>query len=747
MAKKNSMTKAKISFSLTTATSVAAFCTVAGTVASCAAPLVDSQAPKTSPANTQLSYLPSFPGAQGAGAKATGGRRGRVIAVTNLNDAGEGSLRAALEASGARIVVFRMSGTISLQSKITVRSGDLTIAGQSAPGDGICLKNYGLIISASNVVVRHLRARLGDEGTGESDCITVWRGSSNVIIDHCSASWSIDEALSLAGEVSDVTVQWCLIAEALHKSKHAKGNHGYGSLMRASGPVSLHHNLWAHNDARNPRLGDSYGKGPFPTFDVRNNVIYDYGATASGLTQGNFSANYVANYLRPGPNSTAKAPITIGGPSQIRFYLNGNEWEGHPDFTLKNAKFPNKMEIDGEKQVELLDAPVAMEPVTTTTAAQAWQQVLDGAGATLPKRDAVDSRIVRAAREGTGRLLDSQNEVGGWPALASAPAPSDGDGDGMPDSWERARGLKPQDGTDGALDKDGDGYTNVEEWLNSTDASVATDYRALKNNVDSISGAGNMLQKDVVYGQVGAEKLRLDAFTPAGIGPFPTAIVIHGGGWSGGDKADDTMPICDALGSAGFAWFAINYRLAPANRWPAASNDVQSALRWVKNNAVSYRANPNRIALIGYSAGGHLAVQVATQPGAPKVQAVIAVAAPVDLVADTKTRGELSPSLQALFGAPSATPDVLKKLALASPLNAIRAGLPPFLLLHGTADKSVSYSQSTNLRAKLAAHGVPSAMITLPGAPHRLADWPQFDAAYAQKMTKWLHKTLGTAQI
>jgi len=376
-----------------------------------------------------------------------------------------------------------------------------------------------------------------------------------------------------------VTVQWCLIGEALRQSKHAKGAHGYGSLMRASGPVSLHHNLWAHNDSRNPRLGDSYGKGPFPTFDVRNNAIYDYGGTASGQTQGNFSANYVGNYLRPGPSSAAKTPITVGGPSQIRLFLSGNAWENHPDFTLDNAKFPSRFEIDGQKQVELLQKPVEIEPVTTSTAQQAWQEVLAGAGATLPQRDAVDARIVAQAREGKGQLIDTQNQVGGWPELKSAPALLDSDGDGMPDSWERARGLKPTDASDGALDKDGDGYTNVEEYLNASDASVASDYRIMKNNVDEISASGNRLQKDIVYSEVGKEKLLLDAFTPTGKGPFPCAMLIHGGGWGSGDKADDTMPLCEALGRAGFAWFAINYRLAPANLWPAASDDVQAALQ------------------------------------------------------------------------------------------------------------------------------------------------------------------------
>ncbi len=506
----------------------------------------------------------------------------------------------------------------------------------------------------------------------------------------------------------------------------------------------MHHNLWAHNDSRNPRLGDNYGKAPFPTFDVRNNVIYNYGGTASGQTQGIFAANYVGNFIRSGPSSRAKTPITIGGPSQIRLYIAGNEWEGRESFTRDNALFLNRLEVDGKKAVELLPQPIAMPAITTTSARVAMEQVLKSAGATLPQRDAVDARIVREVQNRGGRLIDSQNEVGGWPTLEAAPAPADADGDGMPDDWEKANGFKGQDAGDGALDKDGDGYSNLEEWLNGTNPRVAIDYRKEQNNVDRLSSAGNRLQKDIVYGEAGGETLRLDAFTPAGSGPFPVALVIHGGGWGAGDKAGDTMPLCDALGEAGFAWFSINYRLAPQNLWPAGFEDVQSALKWVKSNAARFGGDPRRIALIGYSAGGHLAVRAATQSDAQtRVGAVVAVAAPVDLVADTRFRGQLSPSLQALLGEPKDTPAVYQKLAAMSPINEIKTGLPPFLLLHGTADKSVAYAQSLALREKLTQAGVSCELITLEGAPHRLAEWTQFDAQYARKMTDWLRKTLG----
>jgi pectate lyase len=268
-------------------------------------------------------FLPAFPGAEGFGAKASGGRGGQVYEVTNLNDSGPGSLRDAVS-KGNRTVVFRVSGTIELKKKLTLTQPNITIAGQTAPGDGICLKNYTFGIATQNVIVRYLRCRLGDLSGQEEDSISILNGASNAILDHCTATWSVDECLSTSGNDTDITVQWCLIAEPLNNSIHQKGAHGYGSLARANGRISWHHNLWAHCDSRSPRLGDNYGKAPFPTFDVRNNVIYDYGRICSGLTQGIFKANYVANYIRPGPSSKAKFPIHLGDPSDLVFYIKDN---------------------------------------------------------------------------------------------------------------------------------------------------------------------------------------------------------------------------------------------------------------------------------------------------------------------------------------------------------------------------------------------------------------------------------------
>jgi pectate lyase len=430
-------------------------------------------------------WLPAFPGAEGFGARATGGRGGEVYAVTNLNDAGLGSLRDAVS-KGNRTIVFRVSGTIELKKKLVVTQPNITIAGQTAPGDGICLRNYPFAVASTNVIVRYLRSRLGDVSRQEEDSMGVLHGAKNVIFDHCSATWSIDEALSLSGNETDITIQWCLIAEPLNNSFHAKGPHGYGSLARSNGLVSLHHNLWAHCDARSPRLGDNYGKPPYPTFDVRNNVIYDYGRICSGLTQGVLKVNYVGNYIRPGPSSKAKFPIHVGEPSDMLFYLKDNIFEGNDKLTADNTLFLDAVELKGKRQVKTVAEPFQVIPVRTQSAKEAYETVLAVVGASLPVRDAVDQRIVEQVRKGTGKIIDSQKEVGGWPELKSAPAPLDSDHDGMPDDWETKHGLNPKDPADAAVARDKLGYTNLEHYLNGTDPNAKIDYRDPKNNVHSL---------------------------------------------------------------------------------------------------------------------------------------------------------------------------------------------------------------------------------------------------------------------
>jgi len=411
--------------------------------------------------------LPAFPGAEGFGATTPGGRGGKVFFVTNLQDSGPGSLRAACEAEVPRIVVFQVGGLIRLKSDLVVSHPYLTLAGQTAPGDGICLRDFPFIVATHDVIVRYLRSRLGDESRQQADCIDLAHGASHVVLDHCSATWAVDEGLSLSGRVADVTVQWCLIGESLNQSLHTKGEHGYGSLARANGAVSLHHNLWIHNLSRNPRLGDNYGKPPYPTFDVRNNVIYDFGKVCTGLTQGRLEINYVANYIRPGPDSSASHPISVGLPSDLRFFIHGNVLDGDEAKSEDNREFFSLIRNEEETVVTFTEDEFPAPLVSSQSADAALTSVLASVGASLPVRDAVDTRLILDVRNRTGRIIDSQKQVGGWPDYRSAEPPADSDQDGMPDTWESSHELDPEDPTDNSKDRNGDGYSNIEEYLNS----------------------------------------------------------------------------------------------------------------------------------------------------------------------------------------------------------------------------------------------------------------------------------------
>ena len=410
--------------------------------------------------------LPAFPGAEGFGSTTPGGRGGKVLLVTNLNDSGPGSLRAAVEADGPRIVVFRTGGLIELKSHLKVTKPFLTIAGQSAPGDGICLKNGTLLITTHDVVVRYIRSRLGTGG-GEADAISVANGSRRVVLDHVSAGWSVDESLSPSGDIQDVTLQWSIISESLNHSIHAKGDHGYGSLVRATGGVSLHHNLWAHHNGRNPRLGDNYGKGEPATYDFRNNVIYDWGSYCSGLTDGHIRVNYVGNFLRHGPSSSKRNPIYMSNDAtaDTRFYLASNVVDGHPEWTTDNSKMFDHVEFKGRKIVTVESVAFGTPSVRTMSAQQAFEAVLNGAGATKPKRDSVDTRVVESVRKRIGRIINSTDEVGGWPVYQPGAAPVDTDGDGIPDAWESAHGLDPRNPAD-ALKPSPSGHSWIEVYLN-----------------------------------------------------------------------------------------------------------------------------------------------------------------------------------------------------------------------------------------------------------------------------------------
>jgi hypothetical protein len=338
------------------------------------------------------------------------------VVVSSLADSGPGTLREAANLPGPRTVVFDVAGLITLETPLVVHEPFLTLDGQSAPGDGVCVRGSEVSLRAHDVVVRYMRFRPGDISGKEVDALNVAGDAHHVVIDHVSASWGVDEDLSPSGAIHDVTVQWSLIAEGLNHSVHSKGAHGYGSLVRAIGGVTLHHNLWAHNASRNPRLGDNYGKPPWPTFDVRNNVIYDYGDIASGMTGDRLAANYVGNYVRPGPSSNAKrGPIVLTDTAAVNYYVSGNIVDGRDDLTSDNRKLFDRPERDGRQLVTIAAQAFATPPVRTTPASEALRDVLAGAGATLPRRDPVDARIVRDVEQRTGRIIDSQKDVGGWP--------------------------------------------------------------------------------------------------------------------------------------------------------------------------------------------------------------------------------------------------------------------------------------------------------------------------------------------
>ena len=249
---------------------------------------------------------------------------------------------------------------------------------------------------------------------------------------------------------------------------------------------------------------------------------------------------------------------------------------------------------------------------------------------------------------------------------------------------------------------------------------------------------------DIEYSQAGGESLRLDASIPEGNGPFPIAILIHGGGWGSGDKAADFGALSKPLNDAGIAWFSINYRLAPEHPWPACLEDVQSAIRWVKTNSATYHVDPKRIALLGYSAGGQLAALAAIRADeASRVQAVVGFAPAVELVADMKRRGEIGIAMQNLLGLPDRLDDAaLAKIATLSPAEEIKAGLPPFFIVQGTADKSVRHEETMAFAKRLKQVEVPCTILEMKDAPHRIAEWSKFEPDYATKTAQWLKATL-----
>jgi len=434
----------------------------------------------------------AFPGAEGYGRFASGGRGGEVYIVTNLNDSGPGSLRtgvASRTSAVPRTIVFAVSGTIYLQSTLRITQGNLTIAGQTAPGDGICLAYRPLDISNStNVILRFLRVRLGDVAGVETDAFSS-RYGRDLMIDHCSFSWSVDETSSTYDN-TNLTLQWCFITESMRDSVHSKGAHGYGGIWGGLG-ATFHHNLLAHHDSRNPRFnGARTHNTDGELVDMRNNVIYNWrGNSTYGGEPTNTGVparhNLVNNTYKNGPaTSTGTSRYRILEPTRNAlstganlslFHITGNWTTASTAVTANNWNGGVQVIPSAEFPAMRTDTPFAAPAVVTQTAQASFPLVLAYAGCRVPARDVIDTRIAGEVTNGTVTfygskgnipgIIDSQADVGGWPVLASTPAPTDSDADGMPDAWETARGLNPASAADRNL-VDADGYTRLENYLN-----------------------------------------------------------------------------------------------------------------------------------------------------------------------------------------------------------------------------------------------------------------------------------------
>jgi len=470
---------------------------------------------------------PAFPGAEGFGRYTTGGRGGAVYHVTSLADDGSaGTFRSVLNKSGKRTIVFDVSGTIHLTSALGISTPNVTIAGQTAPGDGICIADYPFTIGTSNVIIRFVRMRLGNiyvayhegDGFGGMD-------QQNIIVDHCSVSWSIDECLSVYG-MKNLTVQWCIASQSLRNAGHVKGAHGYGGNWGGSG-ASYHHNLLCHHDSRTPRLGPRPTTQTDERMDMRNNVIYNWAGNGCYGGEG-MHVNIVNNYYKPGPGTKQKSAAiqyrisSIGirttayctaNPSFAPmlhvwgdFFVNGNYMNGYTDVTADNWTKGMYAQISNSNVDNLftsvtmdtmkLSAPINYVYTTTHTPDVAYEKVLKYAGASL-SRDWVDTLMVYDTKNGlashTGAgsgdvygIIDSQNDNkpagadstwNAWPNLKSTACPTDTDKDGMPDAWETANGLNPNNASDGTT-LNSAGYTMLEAYMNSLVAGIMTDENA-----------------------------------------------------------------------------------------------------------------------------------------------------------------------------------------------------------------------------------------------------------------------------
>jgi len=458
--------------------------------------------------------IPAFPGAEGFGMWSRGGRGGRVFVVTTLEDykLGEkaipGSLRQAVEAVGPRIVLFNVSGCIDLKERLNILSPYITVAGQTAPGEGIALTGRGINIDTSEVIVRYLRIRLGsDRQKIVQDCVNIGgRSARNVILDHISTSWSSDEGISTNKVADNVTVQNCIMAENL-------GAHAFGGIIGSyKGNITYCNNLYISNRARNPRVAGwaRPANGIWPgrenildklgtvSVEFRNNVVYNWGR-ATG-ENGNYKSNYadpdpdytieqtalIGNYYCPGPNSELEVGIMKCRVPNSKLYLDGNLWDGrHVGWEkVVYGKAVSELRAPTMSDVRVDSLPFKVNPHHEMKAQEACEYVLTSAGYSL-RRDDVDKRLVREVRERKGALVPNSSSIPPWKGPKQSRPWVDSSGDGIPDWWHAKYAMDPQKWLDPAGDLDGDGYTNIEEYLNGTDPRKFVDYTDLVNNVST----------------------------------------------------------------------------------------------------------------------------------------------------------------------------------------------------------------------------------------------------------------------
>jgi hypothetical protein len=492
------------------------------------------------PADLPQADVPAFPGAEGAGKFTFGGRGGKIFVVTNLDDSGPGTLREAVESAGPRIVVFNVAGIIHLKMPLFIKAPYLTIAGQTAPGDGVCIAGETTLVDTHDVVIRYLRFRRGNTNVFDRDDALGGNPIGNIIVDHCSCSWGLDENLSMYRHIVatngqnekfptlNITLQWNISSEALNPYNHAFGGTWGGRN------TSFHHNLFANNTGRNASIGMTYD------FNFINNVLFNWQHRTLDGGDKDSAVNCINNYYKPGPRTLDGAiKYRIGMPQPTitkaepkpqfgMWYVVGNVVEGNAAVTADNWAGGIQFSAGGSKEYPQTDPlaviqpliervrankPFSMAPVETESAQEAYDLVLANAGATLPHRDPVDAWVLKEVKTGIvwgagqeitpapmkgltkndvgtagNGIITDVSQVGGYPEYKGEPFKDVG-ADGLPVWWKKKFILDTNDVSLAQKDLSGDGYTVIEKYLNGLDPTQKIDWKNPKNNVNALSAA------------------------------------------------------------------------------------------------------------------------------------------------------------------------------------------------------------------------------------------------------------------